>query len=69
MIYESLLKRIEDGRSGKNQGYSMGMPKLESVIDGVIRQNQTVVFSDSGSGKKNIFFDLGFENNKFILVY
>lgn len=53
MIYESLLKRIEDGRSGKNQGYSMGMPKLESVIDGVIRQNQTVVFSDSGSGKSS----------------
>ena len=50
-ITESLLKEIELGREGKNVGYSMGLPKLESIIDGVTKQTYTVVFSNSGSGK------------------
>lgn len=50
-ITESLLKEIELGRSGKNVGFSMGLPKLESIIDGVTKQTYTVVFSNSGSGK------------------
>ena len=50
-ITESLLKEIDIGREGRNSGYSMGLPKLESVIDGVTKQTYTVVFSNSGSGK------------------
>ena len=37
MIVQSLLKKIDEGREGKNQGYSMGLPKLEGVIDGVTK--------------------------------
>lgn len=50
-ITESLLKEIELGKTGKNAGFSMGLPKLESIIDGVTKQTYTVVFSNSGSGK------------------
>ena len=50
-ITESLLHEIDLGREGKNVGFSMGLPKLESVIDGVTKQTYTVVFSNSGSGK------------------
>lgn len=53
MITESLIKQIDRGREGLNQGYSMGMPKLESIIDGVTKQTYTVVFSNSGTGKTN----------------
>lgn len=53
MIVESLLKKIEEGREGKNQGYSMGLPKLEGIIDGVTKQTYYVVFSNSGAGKSS----------------
>lgn len=51
MISENLLKQIDKGREGKNWGYSMGLPKLESVIDGVTQQTYTLIFSPSGTGK------------------
>ena len=35
MICENLLKEIELGREGKTQGYSMGLPKLEEIVDGI----------------------------------
>lgn len=53
MITESLLHQIEVGREGKQWGYSMGMPKLESIIDGVSRGVYTLVFSPTGSGKSS----------------
>ena len=53
-ITESLFKEIELGRLGKNEGYSMGLPKLESIIDGVTKQTYTTVFSNSGAGKTNL---------------
>lgn len=53
MITESLLKSISDGREGKNKGFSMGLPKLESVIDGVCANTYYLVFSPSGTGKNN----------------
>lgn len=52
-ITESLLREIELGREGHNEGFSMGLPKLESIIDGVTRQTYTTVFSNSGTGKTN----------------
>ena len=54
MIVQSLLKKIDEGREGKNQGYSMGLPKLEGVIDGVTKQTFTVIGSDSGTGKSSL---------------
>lgn len=54
MITTSLLNQIELGRSGKNQGFSMGLPKLESIIDGVTQSTYTLVFSPSGVGKTSI---------------
>ena len=53
MIVQSLLKKIDEGREGRNQGYSMGLPKLEGVIDGVTKQTFTVIGSDSGTGKSS----------------
>ena len=51
MIAQSLLKQIDRGREGKNHGYSMGLPKLESIIDGVTKATSTLLFSTTGSGK------------------
>lgn len=54
MIVESLLNEIELGRQGKSQGYSMGLPKLEEIIDGVTRGTYTLLFAGSGIGKSSI---------------
>lgn len=51
MIAENLLKQIEEGRSGKNIGFSMGLPKFETIVDGVTQSTYTLVFSPSGTGK------------------
>jgi len=50
MITESLIKQIDIGRLGKNHGFSMGLPKLESIVDGVTANNYTLIFSPSGVG-------------------
>lgn len=52
-ITESLLKEIELGREGKSQGYSMGLPKLESIIDGITKGTMTIIGSNTGSGKSS----------------
>lgn len=52
-ITESLLQEIDSGREGKSQGYSMGLPKLESVIDGVTKQTMTIIGANTGSGKSS----------------
>lgn len=54
MIAQSLLNQIDIGRTGRNQGLSMGLPKLESIIDGVTQQNYTLIFSSSGCGKTSL---------------
>lgn len=54
MITESLLHQIDIGRSGEQWGYSMGLPKLEEIIDGVTRGVYTLVFSPTGSGKSSL---------------
>lgn len=51
MISEKLLKEIDRGRLGLNHGISMGLPKLESIIDGVSRETYTLIISNSGAGK------------------
>lgn len=53
MITESLIKQIDIGRLGKNHGFSMGLPKFESIVDGVIANTYTLLFSPSGVGKSS----------------
>lgn len=54
MITNSLIHQITLGRDGKNWGYRMGLPKLESIIDGVTQNTYTLVFSGTGSGKTSL---------------
>ena len=56
MIVESLLAQIDKGRLGKNQGISIGLPKLESVIDGLTQSTYTLLFAGTGSGKTDYNF-------------
>ena len=50
MIVDRLFNLIEEGRNGKNEGISMGLPKYESVVDGNTKQTYTLVISNSGAG-------------------
>lgn len=52
-ITEALLNEIDVGREGRSQGYSMGLPKIESVIDGVTKRTMTVLASGTGQGKSS----------------
>lgn len=54
MITNSLVHQITLGREGKNWGYTMGMPKLEGVIDGVTKGVYTLLFSGTGAGKTSL---------------
>lgn len=54
MITERLLNQIEQGRSGKNHGYTTGSEKLDLYTDGNIKSNFVVLFSNSGSGKSSL---------------
>ena len=51
MITESVLELIKRGREGHNQGISIGMPKLEGIIDGLTRSTYYLLFGGTGSGK------------------
>lgn len=50
-VTETLRHEIDLGREGRMQGYSMGMPKLESIIDGVTKQTMVILGGCTGSGK------------------
>lgn len=54
MITESLLHQIDKGRQGDHWGYSMGLPKLEEVIDGVSKGVYTLIISPTGTGKSSL---------------
>ena len=54
MITESLKQKIDRGREGKNQGISIGLEKLESIIDGVTQSTYTLIYSGTGSGKTTL---------------
>lgn len=53
MIVESLISAIDRGREGKSQGYSIGLPKLEQVIDGVCKGTYILIGAESGVGKSS----------------
>ena len=50
-ICSNLRQQIYKGLNGDNWGLSMGLPKVESVIDGVTRETYTLIFSGTGVGK------------------
>lgn len=54
MIVDQLFHNIEEGRDGKAWGYSMGLPKLEGMIDGITQSTYTLLFASSGCGKSNL---------------
>lgn len=51
MITESLLAKIDRGREGKNQGFNIGLDKLQSIIDGLTQSTYYLLFSQTGGGK------------------
>ena len=53
-IVSSVLSQIEKGMKGENWGLSMGLPKLESVIDGVTQSTYSLIFGSTGSGKTSL---------------
>ena len=53
-ICSSLRQQIYKGLNGDNWGLSMGLPKVESVIDGVTRETYTLIFSGTGVGKTSL---------------
>lgn len=52
MITDQLFENVDKGREGKLWGYSMGLPKLEEIVDGVCHSTYTLLFAGSGCGKK-----------------
>lgn len=54
MITESLLQAIDRGREGREQGFGIGLPKLEQIIDGVCKGVYTLIAAESGVGKSSL---------------
>lgn len=52
-IFDTILQEVDRGRQGLNHGTSMGLPKLEGIIDGVNQGTYTLIISSSGSGKSS----------------
>lgn len=50
---DDLFQEIERGREGKNQGFTMGLPKLEGIIDGVCPKTYTLIYAGTGNGKSS----------------
>ena len=48
---EKFYDAIERGREGKNQGLSIGLPKLELYIDGYLPETYYLMGGNSGTGK------------------
>lgn len=52
MTYTSrLIELIKRGREGDNQGLSLGMPKLEHIIDGLTQETYYLIAAGTGNGK------------------
>ncbi len=51
---DDLFEEIDKGREGNAWGYSLGLPKLEDIIDGNTQSTYTTVFANSGTGKTSL---------------
>ena len=76
-VSKSLLNLIDKGRLGDNQGLSMGLPKLEQYIDGVMQETYYLVAGNTGSGKTSFVIDAfiyeplmeNLDNDEFHIIY
>ena len=50
----SLIDEIARGREGRNWGFSLGLPKLEDLTDGLTKSTYTLLFASSGIGKSSL---------------
>lgn len=50
---ERFYDAVDRGRDGKNLGLSMGLPKLESYIDGYLPETSYLIGGMSGTGKSS----------------
>jgi len=72
-----LFDLIKQGFMGKNKGLPMGLPKVESLVDGVQRKTYTLLAGGTGSGKTTfalysyIYKPMmeNFEDDKFKVLY
>ena len=53
-IIKNLFRIIDRGMLGLNRGVTMGLPKLETIMDGVQRQTYTIICGGTGSGKTTL---------------
>lgn len=51
---DELFEDIDRGREGNSWGFSLGLPKLEDIIDGNTQSTYFTVFAGSGVGKTSI---------------
>lgn len=51
---DNMLGMIKRGLQGLNIGLSMGLPRLEKVMDGIQRQTYTIITGGTGSGKTTL---------------
>ena len=50
---DELFDEIDRGREGRNQGFTMGLPKLENLVGGVLPSVYTLIFAATGAGKSS----------------
>ncbi len=54
MISDELLKEIDRGREGLNQGTTTGLDKLDDLTGGNLPNNFIVILAQSGVGKSSL---------------
>ena len=69
MIIDEIFKQIDAGRAGENHGYSMGLPKLEGIIDGVTKETYTLILSNSGAGKSSFALYAYLDDDKYKVLF
>jgi len=52
-IIDRTFALIDRGRQGSNIGLTMGLPKVEKVVDGIQRGIYTLIFGSTGAGKSS----------------
>lgn len=64
MIFDEVIKKIEEGKSGANRGIPMGFDRLSQVIPGIQQNTYYLVGGELGSGK-SAFIDEAFVYNPY----
>lgn len=62
-ITESVKNQIQLGIEGKNQGFTTGLDKLDSVTGGIVHNRYIVLTSNPGGGKYINHFKFSLTNN------